>query len=160
MNFSTRSVAALTFLGLALGACTNSVRFYSQAPERPQVFVSAPVQVVRDVISDSAARRGTTVRLVGDGLVLEAPLAESRAEVVSQCGEHRPGRLTRVVLRTVPQGSGTLLSEERFIVDGGNVCALAMSTADASQSREALTRVKQTAEAVQARFSRQASIRQ
>lgn len=159
MTLSTRAVFAVVFLGLALGACTNSARFYSQAPERPQVFVNAPVQVVRDVISDSAAKRGSAIRLVGDGLILEAPLAESRAEVVSQCGEHRPGRLTRVVLRTVPQGSGTLLSEERFIVDGGNVCALAMSAADASQSRDALTRVKLTAETVQARF-RQASIRQ
>jgi hypothetical protein len=146
---------ACCVLALSLAGCTGMARFGSARPtERPQTVVAAGVQTVRDVIIDSARRRNTAVVLVGDGLVLERPLAQSSEAVQASCGAHRPGRQVRVVLRTQPQGpTQTLLSEERYIVDAGAACPLPLDTADLAQAREALGRIKVTAEAVNRRIA-------
>lgn len=143
---------------LALAGCGGGPRYGRPvAAPAPGIEVEAPVQVVRDVITDSARRRGSAVTLAGNGLVLEAPLAASRPEVEEACGAHRPGRKTRVVLRTSPSGRGTLLSEERYIIDGGASCFLPLTPEDASQSRNALQRIKATAEEIQRRISTHAA---
>lgn len=144
---------------LALPGCAGGVRF----GPRPQVatpgtIINAPLRIVRDVITDSARRRGTAITLVGNGLVLEAPLAHTRAEVAESCGPHRPGRRTRVVLTTVAEGRGTLLSEERYVVDGQQTCFLPLSPEDAAQSRDALNRIKATAEEIQRRITSHAAL--
>ncbi|OQW83392.1 MAG: hypothetical protein BVN31_05875 [Proteobacteria bacterium ST_bin15] len=144
---------------LVVAGCAGRPQF-GQRPQvtTPGTVVNAPVRIVRDVITDSARRRGTAITLVGDGLILEAPLAETRIEVAEICGPHRPGRKTRVVLTTVPEGRGTLLSEDRYIVDGAQTCYLRLSPEDAAQSRHALNRIKATAEEIQRRISAHAAL--
>ena len=155
-----RPATMMVMLGMLMVAgCAGRPQF----GQRPQVttsgtVVNAPVRIVRDVITDSARRRGTAVTLVGNGLILEAPLAETRIEVAETCGPHRPGRRTRVVLTTVPEGRGTLLSEDRYIVDGVQTCYLPLSPEDAVQSRAALNRIKATAEEIQRRISAHAAL--
>lgn len=146
--------AALLLMSASLAACTSPRAFnFSRDLETPSVTVAASVQVVRDVITDSASQRGSAVALVGDGLVLERPLASSSPEVVSACGPHRPGRATRTVLRTRAVGPAqTQLTEERYVVDRGATCAVPLLREDLAQSRAALTRIKVQAEAVQARI--------
>ena len=146
--------------GLALSGCANSLRF--GGPSRatlPGTVVNAQVQIVRDVITDSARRRGSAIALIGDGLVLEAPLQSSREEVQEACGPHRAGRRTRVVLRTQSEGRATLLSEERYIVDGASACFLPLTQEDAMQSRAALRRIKETAEEIQRRVTTLSALR-
>jgi hypothetical protein len=151
----TRAAIVIGCLALLLGGCAGAARFgQPRTIERPQVVVNASVQTVRDVITDSARRRGSAVVLVGDGLVLERPLPQSSQAVRDACGPHRPNRTVRVVLRTQPQGAAsTLLSEERFIVDGGTSCPLAHEPADLVQARDALGRIKSTAEEINRRIT-------
>jgi hypothetical protein len=149
-------VTAVLATALALGGCVSG-RFGAAAPpaERPGIVVEASLQTVRDVIQDSARQRGSAVVLVGDGLVLERPLAQSSDNVVVACGPHRPGRQVRVVLRTQSEGPArTRLSEERYVVDSGQACPLPLDAADLAQSRQALARIKATSEAVQGRIAR------
>ncbi|WP_376802478.1 hypothetical protein [Candidatus Raskinella chloraquaticus] len=144
---------------LMVAGCASRPQFGQRLQvATPGTVVNAPVRIVRDVITDSARRRGTAITLVGDGLILEAPLAETRVEVEETCGPHRPGRKTRVVLTTVPAGGGTLLSEDRYIVDGAQTCYLRLSPEDAAQSRNALNRIKATAEEIQRRISAHAAL--
>jgi hypothetical protein len=153
-----RTIPALAALALTLSGCVATRPgggwggASERVVERPQTMVAASLQVVRDVIEDSARARGSAVVLVGDGLVLERPLDRSSEDVVQSCGPHRAGRSVRVVLRTRAQGADrTLLSEERYIVDGGATCPLQLTQSDFSQSQQALARIRVQAEAVQAR---------
>lgn len=144
---------------LVVAGCAGRQRV-GQRPQvvAPATIVNAPLRIVRDVITDSARRRGTAITLVGDGLILEAPLAQTRIEVAENCGPHQPGRKTRIVLTTVTEGRGTLLSEDRYIVDGAQTCYLPLSPEDAAQSRDALNRIKATAEEIQRRISAHAAL--
>lgn len=155
-----RNAAILIVLGcLALGGCAGGVRSGRPiSPPVPGTLINASVNVVREVITDSARRRGSAITLVGNGLVLEAPLATTRAEVEDICGPHRPGRKTRIVLRTVREDRGTLLTEERYVVDGPSACFLPLTPEDASQSHSALQRIKATAEEIQRRIDTHASL--
>lgn len=154
------STMIIVLVSLSVAGCAGSLRFGRQTQQysAPSVLVNAPIQVVRDVISDSARRRGSAIVLVGNGLVLEAPLASSRVEVAEVCGPHRAGRKTRIILRTENTGRGTLLSEERYIVDSGVSCFLPLGEEDAAQSRNALQRIKGTAEEIQRRINAHAAL--
>lgn len=157
----TAKLVLTVAVSLAAAACAAPRMVMFDRSERPQISVDANLQTVRDVIEDSARARGSAVVLVGDGLVLERPLQSSSDDVVASCGPHRAGRSVRVVLRTQGQGgSRTLLSEERYIIDRGAVCPLALSREDYSQAMGALNRIRVQAEAVQARIrTAQAAVR-
>lgn len=155
----TRHYALIVLLALSVAGCAGGPRYGRPARSPvPGVQIDASLQVVRDVIMDSARKRGSAVTLVGDGLVLEAPLASTRPEVEDICGPHQPGRKTRVVLRTVADERGTILSEERYIVDRGGSCFLPLTPEDAAQSRNALQRIKATAEEIQRRIGAHAAL--
>ncbi len=115
---------------------------------RPSVVVNATPQKVQDTIIARAQRRGTTI--VGSnqtGVTLEAPLASSTEIVEQQCGPHRPGRTQRIYLETMPSGTGTIVSEDRFIVDDGSrSCQLTLTPADVENGNRALADLKQESE--------------
>lgn len=115
---------------------------------RPTVAIAAPPSRVQDTIIARARSRGTTI--VGSnstGVTLEAQLASSTEVVERQCGPHRPGRAQRIYLETLPDGTGTIVSEDRFIVDdGASVCQLALTPADVENGSRALGDLKRQAE--------------
>ncbi len=115
---------------------------------RPSVAVNATPQKVQDTIIARAQRRGTTI--VGSnqtGVTLEAPLASSTEVVEQQCGPHRPGRTQRIYLETMPSGTGTIVSEDRFIVDDGSrSCQLTLTPADIEGANASLMDLKQQSE--------------
>jgi hypothetical protein len=148
-------IAALLLAATTLAGCTAGRNLSFDRPtELPGITVEASLQVVRDVITDSAQQRGSAVALVGDGLVLQRPLGQSSPDVEAACGPHRPGRNVRIVLRTRAIGSTrTQLSEERYVVDsGGRTCPVPLLREDLAQSRAALARIKAQSEAVQTRI--------
>ncbi len=115
---------------------------------RPSVAINATPQKVQDTIIARAQRRGTTI--VGSnqtGVTLEAPLASSTEVVEQQCGPHRPGRTQRIYLETLPSGTGTVVSEDRFIVDDGSrSCQLTLTAADVEGANASLMDLKQQSE--------------
>ncbi len=119
-----------------------------QAGGRPSIAINATPQKVQDTIIARAQRRGTTI--VGSnqtGVTLEAPLASSTEVVEQQCGPHRPGRTQRIYLETLPSGTGTVVSEDRFIVDdGARSCQLSLTPADVENGNRALMDLKQQSE--------------
>lgn len=163
---------AILFLGLpiaaALAGCNASGNAFSNpfggqprplpavaSPQpsvsagRPSVAINASPKRVQETIIARAKRRGTTI--VGSnasGVTLEAPLASSTEVVEQQCGPHRPGRTQRIYLETVASGAtGTIVSEDRFIVDdGATVCQLSLTATDVENGNRALADLKQQSE--------------
>jgi hypothetical protein len=133
-------------LGLGLAGCVAPRSTVMIAPDVPSIAIAASPEVVRAVIIDSARQRGSAIGQVGDGLILERPLDASSATVVAACGDHQRGRAVRVVLRVRGGATGTVLSEERYIVDGAAVCALPHTPEDRRQAAGALGRIRQQAE--------------
>jgi hypothetical protein len=115
---------------------------------RPSVTINAPPKRVQDTIVARAERRGTTV--VGTnqtGVTLEVPLKASSAVVVQQCGEHQANRTLRVYLETLPNGTGTIVSEDRYVVDNGaSSCQLSLTQADVDDANRSLLELKQQSE--------------
>jgi hypothetical protein len=114
---------------------------------RPTVQIAAAPKRVQDTILARAQRRGT--KIVGanqTGVTLEAPLASSTDVVVQQCGPHAPGRAQRIYLETQPSGSGTVVSEDRFIVDGDRACQLQLTPEDVENGNRALADLKRESE--------------
>lgn len=115
---------------------------------RPSVAINAPPKRVQDTIVARAERRGTTV--VGanqTGVTLEIPLATSSPVVVQQCGEPRGNRTLRVYLETLPDGTGTIVSEDRYVIDNGATsCQLSLTQADVDDANRSLLELKQQAE--------------
>ncbi len=114
---------------------------------RPSITIAASPKRVQDTILARAQRRGT--KIVGSnqtGVTLEAPLANSTEVVVQQCGPHVPGRAQRIYLETLPSGSSTTVSEERFIVDGDRACQLQLTPEDVENGNRALADLKREAE--------------
>ncbi|WP_342362594.1 hypothetical protein [Terrarubrum flagellatum] len=114
-----------------------------QAAAGPSIVIAAPGARVRTVIATRAQARGTTVASnTPAGVVLERQLAQSTETLEAQCGPHRTGRLIRVVLSTAPAGSGTQVSEQRFIVDGGDVCPVQLTPEDVAQANAGLQEIR------------------
>jgi hypothetical protein len=114
---------------------------------RPTIAITAAPKRVQDTILARAQRRGT--KIVGanqTGVTLEAPLANSTDVVVQQCGPHQPGRAQRIYLETQPSGSGTVVSEDRFIVDGDRACQLQLTPEDVENGNRALADLKRESE--------------
>jgi hypothetical protein len=116
---------------------------------RPSMVINASPKRVQDTIVARAQRRGTTV--VGanqTGVTLEIPLKASSDVVVQQCGEHRENRTLRVYLETLPNGSGTTVSEDRYVIDGGaSSCQLRLTQVDVDEANKSLADLKQQSEA-------------
>jgi hypothetical protein len=114
---------------------------------RPSVSIAAPVKRVQDTIIARAQRRGTTILGANNtGVTLEIPLKQSSAVVVQQCGDHREGRALRVYLETLPDGAGTSVSEQRFVVDGASACQLSLTQTDVEEANRSLADLKQQSE--------------
>jgi hypothetical protein len=116
---------------------------------RPSMVINATPKRVQDTIIARAKTRGTTV--VGansTGVTLEIPLRASSPVVVQQCGEHKDNRTLRVYLETLPNGSGTSVGEDRYVIDGGTTsCQLSLTQADVEQANKSLAELKQQSEA-------------
>jgi hypothetical protein len=116
---------------------------------RPSMVINASPKRVQDTIVARAQRRGTTV--VGanqTGVTLEIPLKASSPVVVQQCGEHKDNRTLRVYLETSPNGPGTTVSEDRYVIDGGaSSCQLSLTQADVDEANKSLADLKQQSEA-------------
>jgi hypothetical protein len=117
--------------------------------QKPTIAINAPVRRVQDTIVERARSRGTNVLGTNNtGVTLEVPLRQSSDVIVQQCGEHRPGRTLRVYLETLPNGSGTLVGEERYIIDGGtSTCKLSLTADDVQGANRQLADLKQQSEA-------------
>jgi hypothetical protein len=121
----------------------------SAAGGRPTMLINAAPKRVQDTIIARAQRRGTTILGANStGVTLEAPLASSSPVVEQQCGPHREGRTQRIYLETLPNGAGTQVSEDRFIVDGGSTsCQLQLTQSDMDGANRSLADLKQQSEA-------------
>jgi hypothetical protein len=115
---------------------------------RPSIAIAATPKRVQDTIIARAQRRGTTI--VGannSGVTLEAPMSASSDIVVQQCGPHQPGRAQRIYLETAADGQGTVVAEDRFIIDGGTrSCQLQLTPGDVENGNKALADLKKESE--------------
>ncbi len=119
------------------------------AGARPSMVINASPKRVQDTIIARAKRRGTTVLGSNStGVTLEIPLRASSPVVVQQCGEHKDNRTLRVYLETLPNGSGTTVGEDRYVIDGGaSSCQLSLTQADVDEANKSLADLKQQSEA-------------
>ena len=109
----------------------------------PTVLINASPVKVRQTIVSRAKSRGTTVASIEPaGITLERVLTSSPAALESSCGAHREGRKIRVLLGTVEQGGGTLVSEQRFVVDGENECRVLQTPDVVEDARRSLNELK------------------
>jgi hypothetical protein len=164
--------SAVLCLGVALSGCNSggsafSNPFGSTPPARPVVaqpqlpIVSQPVangrptmvinaspQRVQDAITARAKTRGTTVLGANrTGVTLEVPLRASSKIVEDQCGPHKADRTLRVYLETLPNGPGTTVSEDRYVIDGGaSSCKLQLTQSDIDDANKSLADLKQQSE--------------
>ena len=135
---------------LTLGGCI-STRLASNAPAPvvspqiavPTVLINAPAIKVRQTIVARAKTRGTTVAgIEPGGIVLERTMSATPAALESVCGPQKEGRRIRVLLGTAEQGTGTLVSEQRFIVDGENECRILQTPDVVEDARRSLNELK------------------
>ncbi|MGL4241357.1 MAG: hypothetical protein ACRCTI_09640 [Beijerinckiaceae bacterium] len=114
----------------------------------PAVSINAAPKRVQDTIVARAQRRGTTVLGANNtGVTLEIPLRQSSEVVTQQCGPHRDGRTLRVYLETTPAGAGTNVTEQRFVIDGGqSTCQIQLTQADVDEANRSLGDLKREAE--------------
>ena len=140
-------------MAVALSACISTPRLSPisstpPAPATPQiavptVLINAPPVTVRETIVKRAKSRGTTVASIEPaGIVLERVLTSSPAALESSCGPHKEGRRIRVLLGTLEQGSGTLVSEQRFVVDGESECRVLQTPDVVEDARRSLNELK------------------
>lgn len=147
------SIPAISTM-LLLAACGPRPPLADPAPAQPQaetsaaptLFIPAPGQRVRTVIATRAQSRGTTVASnTPQGVVLERALPQSTETLEAQCGPHVSGRLIRVVLSTMDGRGGTTVTENRFIVDGTNVCPVTLTPEDTAQANAGLQEIRDQA---------------
>ena len=90
-----------------------------------------------------AKSRGTTVAgIEPSGIILEKLMTQTPAALEATCGPHKEGRRIRVLLGTAEQGAGTLVSEQRFIVDGENECRILQTPDVVEDARRSLNELK------------------
>jgi hypothetical protein len=112
------------------------------ASANPSALIAASSARVRTVIASRAVARGTKVASnTPAGVVLERDLSESTAAVVELCGDHKPGRIVRIVLSTQEAAGQTRVEERRFVVDGGQSCQLRLSPAEVEQANQGLDEI-------------------
>jgi hypothetical protein len=119
-----------------------------QGGNRPSVVINATPQKVQDTITARARARGTNILGANrTGVTLEVPLRASSPVVTEQCGAHQEGRTLRVYLETLPNGSGTTVTEDRFVIDGGSrTCKLQLTQTDIDEANRSLAELKQQSE--------------
>jgi hypothetical protein len=119
-----------------------------QGGNRPSIVINETPQRVQDTIIARARSRGTNVLgATRTGVTLEIPLKESSSVIENQCGPHTSQRTIRVYLETLPNGPGTSVAEDKFIIDGGaKTCQLVPTQADIEGSNRSLADLKQQSE--------------
>jgi hypothetical protein len=119
-----------------------------QGGNRPSVVINATPQKVQDTITARARSRGTNILGANrTGVTLEVPLRASSPVVTEQCGAHQDGRTLRVYLETLPNGGGTTVTEDRFVIDGGSrTCKLQLTQTDIDEANRSLGELKQQSE--------------
>lgn len=132
---------------LAVAACSTSRPPVVQAPQPapapvatgPSILIEAPAARVRQTIAARTAARGGKVAANSpEGIVLEAPMRETNQVLADQCGPHQAGRLLRVLLATDSTPAGTLVSERRFVIDGGSSCQVRLTDQEVDQANRSL----------------------
>jgi hypothetical protein len=115
---------------------------------KPTVLIAASPQRVQDTIIERARSRGTNVLGANlTGVTLEVPLRQSSQVVEQQCGPHQDGRTLRVYLATSPDGRGTIVTEDRYVIDGGmTTCQLQLTDDDIQGANRQLADLKAQAE--------------
>ena len=138
-------------VGLAVAGCGSSSKLASSsAPVTttpqiavPTVLINASPTKVRQTIVSRAKSRGTTVAgIEPSGIILEKLMSQTPAALEAACGPHKEGRRIRVLLGTADQGAGTLVSEQRFIVDGENECRILQTPDVVEDARRSLNELK------------------
>jgi hypothetical protein len=144
MRASLVAIAA----GLALTACGPQERPVVSSvaavnPGVPFVDIAAPGARVRTAIAERARQRGTKVASnTRNGVVLERDLASTTPALEQSCGPHQPGRKVRIILATDEQPGRTVVSEQRYVVDGGGVCLVRLNAADMDEAVRSLDQLK------------------
>ncbi|MGL4438903.1 MAG: hypothetical protein ACRCUE_06490 [Bosea sp. (in: a-proteobacteria)] len=115
---------------------------------KPTVQINVSPQRVQDTIIARARSRGTNVLGANaTGVTLEVPLRQSSQVVEQQCGPHQDGRTLRVYLATAPDGPGTIVTEDRYVIDGGaTTCQLQLTDSDIQEANRSLGDLKAQAE--------------
>ncbi|MGL5117431.1 MAG: hypothetical protein ACRC7G_10865 [Beijerinckiaceae bacterium] len=115
---------------------------------KPTIQIGATPQRVQDTIVERARTRGTNVLGANaTGVTLEVPLRQSSQVVEQQCGPHQDGRTLRVYLATAPDGPGTIVTEDRYVIDGGaTTCQLQLTDGDIQEANRSLGDLKAQAE--------------
>lgn len=105
----------------------------------PSILIEAPAARVRQTIAArTAARGGKVAANTSEGIVLEGPMRETTQVLADQCGPHQEGRLQRVLLGTQSTPGGTIVTEQRFIVDGPSVCQVRLTDAETDRANASL----------------------
>jgi len=119
-----------------------------QSGNRPSMAINASPERVQETIIARARTRGTNV--LGSnrtGVTLEVPLRASSQIVTEQCGPHQNNRTLRVYLETLPNGPGTSVTEDRFVIDDGSrTCKLQLTQTDIDDANKSLADLKQQSE--------------
>lgn len=140
---------SLVGLGLlALAGCTSSEKPRSIVlNEEPNEAIVASNAKIRAAIVQRASERG--VQVVSNDtkkVVLEKDLAQTPSALEASCGGHKAGRRIRVELLVEDGPGAVLVTERRFINDGGSICPVKLVQADIAQAHQDLAELKRTAE--------------
>jgi hypothetical protein len=148
-----RQLLALATVAAALAACGPQNRPVATAPVSavnpgvPFVDIAAPGPRVRAAIAERARSRGTKVASnTRDGVVLERELPSTTPALEQSCGPHQQGRKVRIILSTDEQPGRTVVSEQRYVVDGAGVCLVRLDRADMDEAVRSLDQLKQQIE--------------
>jgi hypothetical protein len=115
---------------------------------KPAIYINASQSAVHEELTRRAAQRGTKiVEVAKSGVKLEVGLNQSSPIVEIQCGPHQVGRVLQVVVSTEPFGSGTAVTEDRFIIDGSDRrCKLNLTSSDLEEGKGTLAGLKRQVE--------------
>ena len=137
----------LPAMALTVAACgprpslvaSPSVPVAAQPAAAPSIVIAAAGSRVRAVIVARAQARGATIAAnTPQGVALEGPLAQTTEVLEAQCGPHQAGRKQRILLATSEGLGSTTVTEQRFVVDGSEVCPLQLSAAEVAAGNRRL----------------------
>lgn len=147
MKPGTIAVLGLSLLALA-GCTTDRPRATTIVlTDDPHEVITASNAKIRAAIVQRAAERGVQVVANEEKkVVLEKDLAATAPALEASCGAHKAGRRIRVEL-VIEDGPGApLVTERRFVNDGGSICPVKLVQADIVQAQQDLADLKRTAE--------------